>query len=240
MKQRSIVILMASAIVFILTFPAMAECPGDFDCDGDVDGQDLVVVASDFGDENCGSCATTVNIEIYRPVAGLEKTIRVRRFTDQAPWFNDQFIMVRASENASTWIMESGYYNVYYDDRDETYDPLDVLVRTCTHNPPGPKTLSDGLKRIGDTWGGGYTTTCDDSELSYINLRKYTLLGIEDVTVPGGTFQNCLKIYRDRGNNSPPSIHWYAPGMGWIKRIYEGLSSYEGGIYEMTSYQMID
>ncbi len=76
--------------------------------------------------------------------------------------------------------------------------------------------------------------------MSWINLRKYTLLGIEDVTVPVGTFQNCLKIYRDRGNNSSPSIHWYAPGMGWVKRIYEGLNSYDGSIYEMTSYQMID
>jgi hypothetical protein len=49
------------------------------------------------------------------------------------------------------------------------------------------------------------------------HYREYTLLGIEDVTVPAGTFTDCLKILNRRSYDSRAIIYYLAKGVGTVK-----------------------
>jgi hypothetical protein len=100
--------------------------------------------------------------------------------------------------------------------------------------------------KVGMTWGDGSTTNYTNNPLvpPEINLpggnymENYTLLAIEDVTVPydGGrgdsqptTYHTCLRIGRwsFAGNSTArASIHWYCPGIGLVKRM-GGSALYE-------------
>lgn len=230
MKKCSVLMFTVSVFLFLFPMYTWAECQGDLDCDGDVDAQDLLVLASNFGSKNCGPCALTVNSEDYRTPVGMIKTFNVMPFYQGAP---QPFILtIIEDENFTTWAYEDNSYINYYADREEYYDSSGVLYNTCLHDPSELNPLSDdGLKRVNQSWGGYYVSTCDDGN-NRVNVHIYTLLDIEDVTVPAGTFQNCLKIFRDRGGISS-TIIWYAPGIGSIKRVYQG-----GMIYELTSYQI--
>jgi len=49
------------------------------------------------------------------------------------------------------------------------------------------------------------------------------IVGVEDVTVPAGTFSDCLKIYRQRGfSGFTPRIVWVCPNMGVVKSVNGG------------------
>jgi hypothetical protein len=50
-------------------------------------------------------------------------------------------------------------------------------------------------------------------------LDVWTARQQEDVTVPYGTFTDCVKIARFRGNQAD-RIGWYAKGIGLVKMIY--------------------
>jgi hypothetical protein len=46
------------------------------------------------------------------------------------------------------------------------------------------------------------------------------IVGVEDVTVPAGTYSGCLKIYRQRGfSNFIPRMEWVCPNMGVVKSV---------------------
>lgn len=84
---------------------------------------------------------------------------------------------------------------------------------------------------IGDKWGGAFTsrgkyidcTNCADISLS--RVYEYSLIGIDDVSVPYGIFSDCLRIARFRGS-MPDMISWYCPGIGQVKMIYSDSGPY--------------
>lgn len=92
---------------------------------------------------------------------------------------------------------------------------------------------------IGDKWGGALTTkgeyinceTCADISLS--RVYEYALIGVDDITVPYGTFSGCLRIARFRGS-MPDRIAWYCPGIGQAKMIYSDTGTYSRE-FELTS-----
>jgi len=46
------------------------------------------------------------------------------------------------------------------------------------------------------------------------------IVGVEDVTVPAGTYSGCLKVYRQRGFSSfIPRMEWVCPNMGVVKSV---------------------
>ena len=53
MRKLFLIIAVSLVFLFLTSFQSFAECEGDFDCDGDVDGSDLAVFAADFGRTNC-------------------------------------------------------------------------------------------------------------------------------------------------------------------------------------------
>jgi hypothetical protein len=56
MKKLIICLTGFLSLIVIFIIPCYAgECPGDINCDGDVDGSDLAVFAADFGRTDCDS-----------------------------------------------------------------------------------------------------------------------------------------------------------------------------------------
>lgn len=228
MKRHSLVFLMMTALFFLLFNFSWAECPGDNDCDGDVDALDLSIVASNFGRTDCGLPASTINPENYQAPVGMEKVMAVKLYNVSGqPTITTTVV---TEDGWTKWIEEDGSYCDYYPEKEECYNADGDLLYTCLNVPDEIPHLPDGITRVDETWGGYFVRTCDGGTSSIV-IRMYTFLGIEDVTVPAGTFVNCLKIYRDRGNNA--TISWYAPGMGWVKRVYSS------SVYELESFRLL-
>ncbi len=55
------------------------------------------------------------------------------------------------------------------------------------------------------------------------------------VTVPAGTFENCLQfeVFQDIGQGEESIWYiWTTPGIGWVKCLFEGI------VWELTSYEL--
>jgi hypothetical protein len=72
---------------------------------------------------------------------------------------------------------------------------------------------------VGDMWGSAFEEKGNREPIFYPRVYQYAVLGLEDVTVPAGTFTDCVKIARFRGNQAD-RITWYAKGIGTVKMIY--------------------
>jgi hypothetical protein len=75
--------------------------------------------------------------------------------------------------------------------------------------------------RVGSTWGGAsdVVVSIPGTPVSQVTERS-TLLGVEDVTVPAGTFTGCLRIQVERWSvavNSFSQVSWHCPGTGLVK-----------------------
>ena len=89
--------------------------------------------------------------------------------------------------------------------------------------------------QIGDVLSSSYVSDWETGKnLSY---REALILGTEDVTVPAGTFSNCLKIraYRDNGD---VYISYSAKNVGLVKqiRVSPTNSNFSSYIWELTSF----
>lgn len=66
--------------------------------------------------------------------------------------------------------------------------------------------------KVGSKWGDADQLNRKD------NMYAYYIEGIEDVTVPAGTFEDCYKIvYRTCPDET---IEWFCPGVGIVKVKY--------------------
>jgi hypothetical protein len=97
---------------------------------------------------------------------------------------------------------------------------------STTRYDPGLLVFPFGLHAVGDMWGGAYIERfrlipgqLQDYKQFMSRLYQYAIVGIETVTVPAGTFTDCIKIARYRGNGTD-RIAWYAKGVGQVKVIF--------------------
>lgn len=97
------------------------------------------------------------------------------------------------------------------------YSILGELVQDLTYFPPILGVDISGVKEVGKIWGGGYIAKKPDGSQYGAETKMFSILAIEDVTVPAGTFLNCTKVYHTTGNYD--SVAWYAEGVGMVKRI---------------------
>lgn len=109
-------------------------------------------------------------------------------------------------------------------------------------NPPGPGSLKPILTfpnatvEVGYMWGDAFIEKLErQSYGNFARVYQFVILGLEDVIVPAGTFTDCVKVARFRGNQAD-RIAWYAKGIGTVKMIYaqEEHSHFIGG----TQYQV--
>lgn len=76
-----------------------------------------------------------------------------------------------------------------------------------------------------------YTSTCTmnttGTPTTGTSSTTYTITGIELLTVPAGTFDNCLKVeaITSGGSSTLTSYSWYAPNVGLIKNLVTSVSS---------------
>ena len=106
----------------------------------------------------------------------------------------------------------------------ERYDPYitpPALIDTSDYNPP-VAVLTNAMVP-GIAWGSaGVINSTSYGESYYIDKKE--LIAIEDVTVPAGTFNSCLKIHnvRQYGSSFSSRMDWYCPDTGLVKRINNG------------------
>ncbi|MGE5699600.1 MAG: hypothetical protein ACM31N_05995 [Deltaproteobacteria bacterium] len=93
--------------------------------------------------------------------------------------------------------------------------------------PPNPNignekpllTFPYAVVNVGYMWGDAFVEKGNREAIYYPRVYQFAILGLEDVTVPAGTFTDCVKIARFRGNQAD-RISWHAKGIGMVKIIY--------------------
>ena len=93
----------------------------------------------------------------------------------------------------------------------------------------------------GRSWGGGYLERVYDSgsnepPRTFPRLVVYQIVGTETLSVPAGTFEDCLVIVRTRGSRSD-RVGWYAKGVGSVKYIYTEKNGFRS-MYELVEYDL--
>lgn len=97
------------------------------------------------------------------------------------------------------------------------YNTLGTMTQDLTYFPAVIGVDLIGLKEVGKVWGDGTIMKKPDGSIYGTTSRMYTIIAIEDITVPAGTFTNCTKVYQV--TDAYNSIAWYAEGVGMVKRI---------------------
>jgi len=95
-----------------------------------------------------------------------------------------------------------------------------VVISTTDYVPPLPVFTNAMVPGI--AWGeAGVMQSTFSLDNYYTDVNE--IVGVEDVTVPAGTFSDCLKIYRQRGfSDFIPRIVWVCPNMGVVKSVNGG------------------
>lgn len=110
--------------------------------------------------------------------------------------------------------------------------------RTDTFSPP--LVYGTSSMEIGKNWGTTSSALRDPSEEKGYAYILGTLLGIEDVTVPAGTFLNCTKILRNHSGLGmgvdSVVILWHCKDVGLVKRIQFRETEETGVFMELSSY----
>lgn len=107
------------------------------------------------------------------------------------------------------------------------YNTSGILVRDLTYFPAVIGVDLAEPKEIGRVWGNAYVLKKPDGSMYGTEVNMYSIIGIEDITVPAGTFVNCAKIFHAIG--AYRSATWYAEGVGMVKRIgVDGLMELQG------------
>jgi len=97
---------------------------------------------------------------------------------------------------------------------------------TDTREYDSPVPIATSAMIPGVAWGSGVVMKRTDLNGTLPDgyyVDKNEILGVEDITVPAGTYTDCLKIHRVRyegGNYS--RIDWVCPNMGVVKRVQGG------------------
>ena len=108
------------------------------------------------------------------------------------------------------------------------YDTLGIMTQDLTYFPAVQGIDLLGPKKIGKIWGNAYIAKKPDGNIYGPEVNMYSIIGIETVTVPAGTFANCAIVFHTTGNYK--DVAWYAAGFGMVKRI--GVN----GLMELQNY----
>ncbi len=93
------------------------------------------------------------------------------------------------------------------------------LAGTVTDTVYANNTRNPNLA-VGNTDNYTYTYSVSPSTVSYTATSSVTLLAIEDLVTPAGTFKGACKFtFGSPTATAPSNILWYAPGWGLVKRV---------------------
>jgi hypothetical protein len=108
----------------------------------------------------------------------------------------------------------------------DSYDPL-AVTETIEREFDPPATSFTSSMTPGIAWGSGavmHITEPYVSDWDQYYVEKKEVLGLEDVTVTAGTYNDCLKVHRvfAMSTNHISRIEWICPNIGLVKRIQGG------------------
>jgi len=93
-----------------------------------------------------------------------------------------------------------------------------VLVTIIDYNP-SVVLLTDTMIQ-GRSWGTAGEVQRTSSPVNYYT-DKNEILTVEDVTVPAGTYNDCLKVHKLRDYSTIYTrIEWICPNIGLVKRVH--------------------
>ncbi len=123
----------------------------------------------------------------------------------------------------------------------ENYDTSGALTNTL--NIDTPMVLGTSAMVKGAMFGGASVVKITNPGQAPVYFGAFienrAALGIEDVTVPAGSFTGCLKIMVNRqsgGFGAYRNITWTCPGVGVVKRIQHNPDIPSDRIWELSSY----
>ncbi len=95
-----------------------------------------------------------------------------------------------------------------------------TLISTTNYDP-SVVLLTDAMVP-GIAWGtAGKMQSISSPDNYYTDTNE--VLAVEDVTVPAGTYSDCLKVYKLRNYAGfYTRIEWICPNMGLVKRVHGG------------------
>ena len=229
------------------------ECKADLDCDGDVDASDLSVLAQQFGVTNgvpsAPGCVPIVDLSEYRDAENLRKTYNTEEYDSEEIVTGN--MTSEWNENLWTWTFSDSQGEITevweFDDVETPVGRGSTAFRLVRSGQiqyqevyTEPFVGLFGNRRIGEIYSVNYTwkVTSFDPLDSYWHghVRTYTVETIEDVTVPAGIFEDCVKIVSTFPGQH--RVYWYAKGVGLVKWIYyrqPGLMK-----WELRSYEPLD
>jgi len=108
--------------------------------------------------------------------------------------------------------------------------------RKVLHDPPA---RFPGALKIGETYEAAFSSP-GGRQPARVTMR-ITLEAVESVTVPKGTFDNCLKIVTStlRGRREMKRTTWYAKGVGTVKTERTGRNG-QANITELVDYKLAE
>lgn len=244
-------------VVLTMSFAAntQAECEGDVNCNGVVDGSDLALLAGSFGDADC-PLLSNIDMSEYLPTVGMTRHYKARIFSS-----TDE---IRESTCTTVWdgtqdvtTYEDGSKLIYVTSQDsrgyvlssvKRFYPDNTLEYEDVHEPPIEYLWPSDNKSTGESWGGMSVLTMNDYDgvsaepydtSQAIHTRIYNLLAVEDISISAGDFPGCLKIYLTKGGGTTATVYWLAKDFGVVRKTMSASASDMGSsgyILELESF----
>ncbi len=81
--------------------------------------------------------------------------------------------------------------------------------------------------------GAGWWTVTPDGQRVWC-----TVAGRETVTVPAGTFRDCVVVVMEEPGGRTEMRHWFAPGVGWVRYSWGPRGGRPWLVRELTAYEL--
>ncbi len=120
------------------------------------------------------------------------------------------------------------------------YNNSGVITSTITLD--NPISLRNSTMQTGIDFGSASLFTenfVSGGSTTNMIMENRVVLGVEAITVPAGTFQDCLKTGVSRQSSrfgTFQRISWRCPGLGEVKRMQQSVDGITYRVWELTSY----
>ncbi|MCD4722720.1 MAG: hypothetical protein K8S13_23115 [Desulfobacula sp.] len=171
-----------------------------------------------------------------KKVHGNYETFNGVKTVPQA-WYTSGYASMTLVDERDFLLYDSSYFYLYGFEQVGNPDWNDEPLGKYIFTPP----LS--FKRnmeVGETWTHSSTMTAPNGQSESVTMT-FTLEGFEDVEVPAGKFDNCMKVKAEFSTEPDDTEYWWwAKGIGEVKSVDcerdENNTIKETNISELTSY----
>jgi len=174
-----------------------------------------------------GPCSTDTSVLTVTPQADGSTSIREHRQW-RTPWGFLCFESVMDLVYGDTELATVAYETPANGQRSTRETGFPLLTRTM---------------RVGSSWGHASPVTRSTGGAGgdvYFASSISTLMGVEDVTVPAGTFTGCLKtsqVLNDAHITNATMFMWWCPGRGLVRQTHVGTAGALGYDRRLVSVQ---